>query len=60
MLLVAVYQGESVHNMKMLTGTSDPNVVSQVTAIMKKALDDGFDKDPNSKSNDKQKDHATL
>ena len=50
MLLVAVYQGESVHNMKMLTGTSDPNVVSQITAIMKRALDDGFDKDTNSKN----------
>jgi len=50
MLLVAVYQGESVHNMTMLTGTSDPCVVSQITAIMKRALDDGCDKDLNSKN----------
>ena len=55
MLLVAVYKGESVRNMKMLTGTSDPCVVSQITAIMKKALDDGCDKDLNSKNGESSK-----
>jgi len=50
MLLVAVYKGDSMRDMKMLTGTFDPNVVSQVTTIIKKALDDGFDKDLNSKN----------
>jgi len=33
----------------MISGTFDPNVVSQVTTIIKKALDD-FDKDLNSKN----------
>ena len=50
MLLVAVYKGDSMHDMKMLTGTFDPNVVSQVTTSIKKALDDGYDKDLNSKN----------
>jgi len=55
MLLVAVYKGDSMHDMKMLTGTFDPNVVSQVTTIIKKALDDGFDRDLNSKNSEASK-----
>jgi len=55
MLLVAVYKGDSMHDMKMLTGTFDPNVVSQVTTIIKKALDDGFDRDLDSKNSEASK-----
>jgi len=50
MLLVAVYKGDSMRDMKLLSGTSDPSIVSQITAIMKKAMDDGFDIDLNSKN----------
>ena len=55
MLLVAVYKGDSMQDMKMLTGTFDPNVVSQVTTIIKKALDDGFDRDLDSKNSEASK-----
>jgi len=51
MLLVAVYKGESMRDMRMISGTSDPGIVSQISTIMKKALDE-FDKDPNSKNSE--------
>ena len=54
MLLVAVYKGDSMRDMRMISRTFDPNVVSQVTTIMKKALDD-FDKDPDSKNGEVSK-----
>ena len=49
MLLVAVYKGESIRDMKLISGTSDPGIVSQISTIMKKALDD-FDKESDSKN----------
>ena len=54
MLLVAVYKGESIRDMRLISGTSDPSIVSQISTIMKKALDD-FDKDPNSKNGESSK-----
>ena len=54
MLLVAVYKGDSMRDMKLLSGTSDPGIVSQITAIMKKALDD-FDKETDNKNNETSK-----
>jgi len=56
MLLVAVYKGDSMRDMRLVSGTSDPGIVSQISTIMKKALDD-FDKESdskNSKSNRQQ------
>jgi len=40
MLLVAVYKGNSMADMRLVSGTSDPGIVSQVSTIMKNALDD--------------------
>ena len=54
MLLVAVYKDESMRDMRLISGTSDPSIVSQISTIMKKALDD-FDKDPNSKNSEPSK-----
>jgi len=38
--MVAMYKGESMRDMKLISGTADPGVVSQVSKIMKSALDD--------------------
>ena len=51
MLLVAVYKGESIRDMKMISGTSDPGIVSQISTIMKSALDD-FSKESGSNKNE--------
>jgi len=40
MLLVAMYKGNSMADMRLVSGTSDPGVVSQVSEIMKSVLDD--------------------
>jgi len=40
MLMVAMYKGESLHDMKLVSGTADPSVVSQISTIMKNALND--------------------
>ena len=40
MLLVAIYKGNTMEDMSLVSGTSDPYIISQVSEIIKNALDD--------------------
>ena len=51
MFMVAMYKGDSLRDMKLISGSADPGIISQVSTILKNALNDE-DQELNSENNE--------